>query len=164
VKYFRGIPQGNIISNTYPKTQACLRIVSLAVSALSFAGPLQVSRDYFSGDFGIFMEVTSIIATIFLSATAMFTLVDDILTIGVRVYGSQEHEELIKLNSEIQRLIELIRVSPMIDFINFCNVLPEEKYEKWLRKLEITKEQIENYLESIGDNQSLLAPTEAEEL
>lgn len=153
IKYLRGIPQQSLIGSLYPKTQACSRLISLCISALSFGGPLKVAQDYLSGGFGLFIQISSVMATIMLSIAAMFALVDDLMTfVGIH-YGSKEHQELIKLDFEIKRLINLIKESPFVDFLQFLDLLPRKKYMKWINKLQIKEQDLQDYLTSISESE-----------
>lgn len=146
VKCLRRIPQQSLAGSLYPKIQASLMIVSLGIVALSYSGPLQVCRDNFSGNFGVFMQVTSVMATVLLSLTAMFALTDDIIAEGGIRFGSPEHRQLLRLDTNLQRLIRLLKESPFVEFLLFLKCLPREKYTAWLNKLQLKQEDIQFYL------------------
>lgn len=165
IKCLRRAPPKTLVGSLYPKIQITLRIASAAVSLLSFSGPLKIAQDYFSGNFGIFMQVTSVIASLFIAGTAMFSLADDIIAEGGIRFGSREHRLLIKLDRNLQRLILLIKKSSFIEFLNLLDLIPRTKYQSWLNKLNMTQADISHYLNSLretrGEKRSLLSGNES---
>ncbi len=148
VNVLRGREKKTVASILAPKLRTCLQLVGLATISLSYAGPLQVSEDYFEGNMRTYMKITSVLEIMIISTYAIRELVDDMIKYKLSKSGSPYAKRLIELDRQMQHLITLIERSPFVEFIKLLDVLPTNLLNLWLNKLQLTSEQLQEYVRS----------------
>lgn len=129
-----------------PNLRKGCQMLALATVGLSYAGPIEVSKDYWKGDMSMFMQVTGVMSTIMLGTYALMDFIDDAIATGTKNFGAVENQELIEIDQHLQKLISLVRSSPMIEFAKFLDVLPEDTKDRWLKELKLTSDRIGDYI------------------
>lgn len=138
-----------------PKIKHTLTLISLVTVGLSYAPNVQLSIDNFSGNFSMFMQVTTPTGVMVMITYAMDILVKDVVEEAIIRGSDPKAKELIELDRALTRLIPLILKSPMIDFANFLKVLPETLFAQLVSDLEITSAALHEY---IGEGPYVVRP------
>lgn len=146
VSFFKGNQQKTLASVFHPKLRLCLQLITLTLASLSFAGPLQVSRDQFTGGLELYMIVTSIMEIVIITSYVIFELIDDVIEYKALKWGEESVKQLVEVDQQMRHLITLIERSPFIEFIKLLEVIPSDFVDEWKEKLIISSEQLEAYV------------------
>lgn len=148
VGLFNGKNSKDLASVVQFKIKLCLQLLGLITISLSYAVPLQVCEDYFTGDFKTYMQINGVLEAIIIATVAISYLIDE----GIVHSGLKSKEwdikSLVELNFQLKKLISLIQDSPIIDFAKILEILPPDLTEAWLRRVEISSEALQDYINS----------------
>lgn len=129
-----------------PKLTVCLQLIALITVSLSFSAPLQVAKDNFEGDFGTYMEVTAVMEAVILSSFALSELIDELITYQSLNASDEYTRQLAEITMQINELNNLIEKSPMMEFVQMLDLLPESQISEWKTGLQITSENLQQYI------------------
>lgn len=146
INFFQGKNKKSLGEVLDPRLRSILRVFALATAALSYAGPLQVCRDFYEGNFGLFMEATSIVGTIITSTYALTDLIDEVIVEKERNRGNENSKQLILIKEAVTKFISVIDKSPTKDFISLTRIIPEALLSKWTEKLSTTESSLKELL------------------
>lgn len=138
----------NLSDIVMPKLKKSLELIGFIVVAFSYAPPLQVCMDYYTGNFQIFMGAVTVLETIMVASFAISDLINEFVQISAIRWGSQEARQLVHVQKQLRQLIDVVRKCPLIEFALLVKVLPEECYKQLTEGLEIKLEDLDRFLAS----------------
>ena len=145
----RGISKKTLSMELRPKLTNAFKVIAAASGALCYGASVQFSKDYFDGNFGRFIEVTSAMGNIAFVTSGMLDCVQE----GVQEYflhrGTAHEKRSFGFQNEMQRLASLIDQCSPVDFakalLTWRALMPAE----WNTSMNVPeKEALEAYIKS----------------
>lgn len=180
VDRIRGTSTENLATVFRPKLRSFLSFLTFGLSAMSYSTPLQLAKDLFENEYDIngfkilgvrtIIEVGSTMAVFLLVSNSLNAFVDEIVEMSISKFGSQEHKDLISLDSRLKRFINSIENSSLVDFAKFVYDLQQkelgrnnisgittenfplfldEELTTWSKNLKISSQKLTEFIESI---------------
>ncbi len=137
----------SITSVLMPKIRGSAGLVAIGTSGFSTGTMVQASRDYFSGELAIAMQVLVPLAMFILGHQATSDLVDKICLETMMHCGVSETEkEILKLDQALERLFFIIQTMSFKHFAKFLLALPDDLFLSFTAQ-KTNKEELMNYLD-----------------
>jgi len=147
---FKGHPKKilTFVDRSYPRISLVLKMISIAVAALSFGPPTEASLRYFSGDTRTFMNIAESATLGIISAYVYLSCIEDFISFLIRLKGTGKDREALIIADKLSRFIEYLKKSTVIDIAKILNFIPDELYCRLVENLEINRSQIQEILQS----------------
>jgi hypothetical protein len=78
--------------------------------------------------------------------TSTLDIIDEIVTSSI-AHGTEEEQEILKINGEFQRLAALVEKSPSREFIGYLTNLEESTKSELLERMNVSANQLASYTE-----------------
>lgn len=147
----------NLLNRTYqrsyseklkPRLTFALKAIGLINTALCWAPSVQVNKDYFKGDFRLYMQITAATGVILLVTTAVSDIVTQIVKENALLYGDENSKKILAMKRELKKLSHLIKNSSFLDFAIFLKSLPANLKNMVASEIYELDIKLEQYIES----------------
>ena len=131
-----------------PKLTFALSAIGLLTSIHSWGPNVQVADDYIEQNgFKAYMKIVSTMAIVLLVSTAMLDVIDGTVEKKINKLGTKEEKEILEIDKKMKRLINVIDKSPLIEFLKFVKIIPEETLNEILEKCNVTQSELDHYIQ-----------------
>ncbi|KKM64902.1 hypothetical protein LCGC14_1496740 [marine sediment metagenome] len=97
--------------------------------------------------FKAYMKIVSTMAIVLLVSTAMLDVIDGTVEKKINKLGTKEEKEILEIDKKMKRLINVIDKSPLIEFLKFVKIIPEETLNEILEKCNVTQSELDHYIQ-----------------
>ncbi|NGX56486.1 MAG: hypothetical protein K1060chlam5_00729 [Candidatus Anoxychlamydiales bacterium] len=148
--FFNSSYKLSISERLRPTLTFSLKALAFLISIFSGAPFAQVMQDSMKGSFSIYIQITLSIAIALLVSKAMFSIIDEIVKFIVLRKGSFEEKNILLLNNEMQRLINVLEKSTFLEFAKFLNIISETQLKAILDKYKVNSQMLKEYIEKMS--------------
>lgn len=141
----------NLAESLGSNLRRILLLLGYATTAFAYAGPMQVCEDLYGGNFRLFMEITSVTATILMSLYTISDLIDDITEYNQLKWGDENTKLLIQLDQQIREFLVVIDKCPGRDFIQLAKLIPKSLLDNWRKKHSSDLTRLKNVFDNLDE-------------